>query len=89
MLGLRRDIQNSFRHILGAHDNCEKYYCKGPKLNEINYIEDAEKSQLVNDISQIINRLLINVDSLLMNLDNNVCEQFNSVINKHIAGNTI
>lgn len=74
---------------MGAHDRCESYFCKGPLPNEQNMIEEAERSGLVSDISQIISRLVANVDSLLMNVDNNVCEQFNSVINKHLAGKRI
>ncbi|CAH1730974.1 unnamed protein product [Aphis gossypii] len=31
----------------------------------------------------------MHADSLLMNVDNNVCEQFNSIINKHLAGKRI
>ena len=71
---------------MGAHDRCEEYYCKKPRpINEKNLIEDTETSGIVSDISQIVSRLVANVDSLLMNVDNNVCEQFNSVINKHSA----
>ncbi|CAI6370456.1 unnamed protein product [Macrosiphum euphorbiae] len=89
-VGLRQDINNSFRHIIGAHDRCEEYHCKKPRpINEKNLIEDTETSGIVSDISQIVSRLVANVDSLLMNVDNNVCEQFNSVINKHLAGKRI
>ncbi|KAL4088881.1 hypothetical protein QTP88_023965 [Uroleucon formosanum] len=86
---LRQDINNSFRHILGARDRCESYFCKGPQTNEKNMIEDAERSVLMSDISQLLSRLVANVDSLLMNVDNNVCEQFNSVINKYLEGKRI
>ncbi|KAE9522977.1 hypothetical protein AGLY_016608 [Aphis glycines] len=75
---LRKDINNSFRHILGGHDRCESYFCKAPQANEKNMIEDAERSGFVSEVSQIISRLVANVDSLLMNVDNNVCEQFNT-----------
>ncbi|CAH1721716.1 unnamed protein product [Aphis gossypii] len=88
-VGLRKDISNSFRHILGSHDRCEPYFCKGTIPNEKNMILEAERSGFLTDISQIISRLVVNVDSLLMNVDNNVCEQFNSVINKHLAGKRI
>ncbi|KAL4119944.1 hypothetical protein QTP88_012696 [Uroleucon formosanum] len=72
-----------------AHDRCESYFCKGPQTNEKNMIEDVERSELMSDISQLLSRLVANVDSLLMNIDNNVCEQFNSVINKYLAGKRI
>jgi len=76
---------------MGAHDRCEDYFCKGHRLpkNENNMIIEAEKTGIVNDIAHIVSRLVANVDSLLMNVDNNVCEQFNSVINKHLAGKRI
>jgi len=89
IVGLWKDITNSFRHILGSHDGCEKYFCKNKVPNEKNWIVTAEDSGFLSDISQIISRLVTNVDSLLMNVDNNVCEQFNSLINKYLAGKRI
>lgn len=52
-------------------------------------IVDAENAGFVSDLSQLISRLIANAESLLMNVDNNVCEQFNSVINKNLAGKRI
>lgn len=66
-----------------------KYFCNGSKLNEINYFSLANKSSLLQEFSQIVNRLANNADSLLMNVDNNICEKFNSVINKHLSGKQI
>ncbi|KAL4104742.1 hypothetical protein QTP88_020024 [Uroleucon formosanum] len=83
---LRKDILNSFYHILGSHAQCEDYFCHGPKLNENNFVDDAEKSKVIDEITQLANRLVTHADSLLMNVDNNVCEQFNSIINKHLSG---
>ncbi|KAL4085368.1 hypothetical protein QTP88_027227 [Uroleucon formosanum] len=88
-LGLRKDILNSFYHILGSHAQCEDYFCHGPKLNENNFVDDAEKSKVIDEITQLANRLVTHADSLLMNVDNNVCEQFNSIINKHLSGKRI
>lgn len=31
-------------------------------------------------------RLLLNAESLIENKTNNLCEQFNAIINKHVAG---
>lgn len=86
---MRKDINNSFRHILGEHSQCESYFCKGTKVNEINLMYDAQKSGMVDEILQIVGRLATNANSLLMNVDNNTCEQFNSIINKHLAGKRI
>ncbi|KAL4136163.1 hypothetical protein QTP88_007727 [Uroleucon formosanum] len=88
-LGLRKDILNSFYQILGSHAQCEDYFCHGPKLNENNFVDDAEKSKVIDEITQLANRLVTHADSLLMNVDNNVCEQFNSIINKHLSGKRI
>ncbi|XP_060859447.1 uncharacterized protein LOC132936703 [Metopolophium dirhodum] len=88
-LGLRKDILNSFYHILGSHVQYEEYFCHGPKLNEYNFVDDAEKSKVIDGITQLANRLVTHADSLLMNVDNNVCEQFNSIINKHLSGKRI
>lgn len=74
---------------MGNHEQCEKYFCQGHKINEVNLYEDTEKCGLMREITQIIGRLATHADSLLMNVDNNVCEQFNSVLNKHLAGKRI
>jgi len=80
---------NSFYHILSSHARCEDYFCNGPKLNEHNFVDDAEKSKVIDEITQLANRLVTHADSLLMNVDNNVCEQFDSIINKHLSGKPI
>lgn len=43
----------------------------------------------MSEISQIYHRVVENAQSLLLDVDNNICEQFNSIINKHIAGKRI
>lgn len=86
---MRKDINNSFQHILGEHGECKSYFCKGAKENENNLFEDAQKCGLLQEIVQIVGRLATNAHSLLMNVDNNICEQFNSIINKHLAGKRI
>lgn len=47
------------------------------------------KCGLMNQITFIIRRVVDNSRSLLFDIDNNYCEQFNSIINKHIAGKRI
>ncbi|XP_060860187.1 uncharacterized protein LOC132937382 [Metopolophium dirhodum] len=87
--GLRKDITNSFCHIMGSHKHCEKYFCNGNKSNELDLLDDAEKCGLVREINQIVGRPVMHTESLLLNVDNNVCEQFNSIINKHLCGKRI
>jgi len=41
------------------------------------------------EIRKIVYRLAANTESLIENTDNNPCEQFNSLINKHIGGKRI
>jgi len=41
------------------------------------------------EIKNIVNRLVINESSLILDVDNNICEQFNSVINKYIGGKRV
>lgn len=43
----------------------------------------------MREIAQIYWRVVENTNSLLLDIDNNICEQFNSIINKHIAGKRI
>lgn len=40
-------------------------------------------------IRNLVYRLSVNADSLIENVDNNLCEQLNSLINKHIGGKRI
>lgn len=43
----------------------------------------------MTEIRTILYRLTINAESLIEDVDNNLCEQFNSLINKHIGGKRI
>jgi len=43
----------------------------------------------MKEISTALRRVADNAKSLLLDVDNNICEQFNSVINKHIGGKRI
>lgn len=79
---MKRDIENGPFHILGQHSNCELYFCNGSKVEQ-NIVTEAEENSLMREISQIYNRVINNASSLLLEVDNNICEQFNSIINKH------
>lgn len=86
--GLKKDITNSYCHIFGQHEKCNVYFCKGPKAEEKNLLLEAN-SDLILELNQIVNRLANNAESLLLNVTNNICEQFNSIVNKHICGKRI
>jgi len=43
----------------------------------------------MTELKNIARRLIDNATSLLLDVTNNICEQFNSVINKFIAGKRI
>ncbi|XP_029342286.1 uncharacterized protein LOC103310448 [Acyrthosiphon pisum] len=87
--GLRKDILNSPYHIFGKHTNCAQYFCTGRKLYELNLIDEVLQCGLMKDIYTALRRVADNAKSLLLDVDNNICEQFNSVINKHIGGKRI
>jgi len=44
---------------------------------------------MMSEIQNCVSRLISKSSSLLENKTNNICEQFNSVINKHIGGKRI
>lgn len=41
------------------------------------------------EIDIIVSRLSKNANSLILDVDNNICEQFNSVVNKYLGGKRI
>lgn len=86
---LRKDILNSPYHIFGQHTNCNSYFCKRQKLGELNLVSEVTKCGLMSDIYSVIRRVADNSKSLVLDVDNNHCEQYNSIINKHIAGKRI
>lgn len=86
---LKKDILNGPYHRLGQHINCDDYFCSGTKVGEKNLVPDAEKCGMMREIKYIISRLVNNASSLIEDVTNNLCEQFNSVINKHIGGKRI
>ncbi|XP_022177421.1 uncharacterized protein LOC111038573 [Myzus persicae] len=86
---LGKDIYNSPYHVLGQHTKCASYFCQGNTVLEQNLVVQAENSGMMLEIMNAINRLVANSSSLITDVDNNVCEQFNSVINKYIGGKRI
>lgn len=73
---------------MGQHEKCASYFCK-KKNNEENRVPEEEKCGLMNEISMIIKRVVDHASSLILDVTNNVCEQFNSVVNKYIGGKRI
>lgn len=45
--------------------------------------------KIMTEIKNILYRLTVNDESLIENVDNNPCEQFDSLINKHIVGKNL
>ncbi|KAL4083125.1 hypothetical protein QTP88_028455 [Uroleucon formosanum] len=85
---LKEDILNSPYHILGQHEKCAAYFCKKNNTEE-NRVPEAEKCGLMGEMSIIIKRVVDHASSLILDVTNNVCEQFNSVVNKYIGGKRI
>lgn len=85
-IGVQCDVANAPYHRLGQHSDCKSYFCNGSKNNDFNLVPEAERSGMMSEIKNYVSRLVLNSESLLENKNNNSCEQFNSLINKHIAG---
>lgn len=88
-LGLSNDLLNSPYHVLGQHSKCDTYFCNKKYLDDDIWVKRAEMSGMIIEINNIVNRLVINSSSLIVDVDNNICEQFNSLINKYIGGKRI
>ncbi|XP_022166128.1 uncharacterized protein LOC111030767 isoform X3 [Myzus persicae] len=78
-------------HILRFRTDVTKavHYRKFSNKPKEDQISDAEKCGMMREIKYIISRLVNNASSLIEDVTNNLCEQFNSVINKHIGGKRI
>lgn len=50
---------------------------------------DEKYKAISREIDTIVSRLSSNANSLIYDVDNNICEQFNSVINKFLGGKRI
>lgn len=82
-------MQNGPFHVLGQHYKCDKYFCEEKKNCGENWVPQAIESGMLMEINNAANRLVFNSKSLIIDVDNNICEQFNSVINKYIGGKRI
>jgi hypothetical protein len=60
--------------------NVQHIFVKKIILKKI--VPEAEKCGLMGEMSIIIKRVVDHASSLILNVTNNVCEQFNSVVNK-------
>lgn len=89
ILDLAKDLQNSPLHVLGQHNKCDDYFCNNKKTCEVDWVPQAIQSGMLMEINKTTNRLVFNSKSLIVDVDNNICEQFNSVINKYIGGKRI
>jgi len=86
-MGLRKDLDNCLYHRLGHHSNCAAYFCTGSKANSpLNLIPEAENGGILREMKNCISRLVLNAERLIENKTNHLCEQFNTIINKHVAG---
>ncbi|XP_050540727.1 uncharacterized protein LOC126905245 [Daktulosphaira vitifoliae] len=84
--GLKNDLINAPYHRLGQHTKCSSYFCTGSKETTINLVPEAETGEMMREILNISSRLVSHSESLLENKTSNICEQFNSLINKHVGG---
>lgn len=80
---------NGPQHRLERHTSCSSYFCEGPKIGELDMVPEAERCGILQEINKIMFHLVNTSSSLIVYVDNNVCEQFNSIINKYIDGKII
>jgi len=65
-----------------AHTNYDSYICLRQKSEGINYVPEAEKCGMMKKIKSMMLRLTNNASSIIEHINYNLCEQFNSIINK-------
>lgn len=82
-------MQNGPFHVLGQHNKCDNYFCNKKNNCKENWVPQSIQSGMLIEINNAVNRLVFNSKSLIIDVDNNICEQFNSVINKYIGGKRI
>lgn len=85
---LKEDIMNAPRHVLGQHDKCQKYFCKG-NTNNKNYMSEFENTAVFYKLMDVVGSLACHAKSLKFNANNNSVECFNAIIAKHIGGKRV
>jgi len=89
-LDLKYDITNAPNHrLFDCHKKCAPYFCEKSADNLVDNCKSNENDGIVKEINIIVSRLANNAKSLILDVDNNICEQFNSVINKFLGGKRI
>jgi hypothetical protein len=89
-LDLKYDITNAPNHrLFDCHKKCAPYFCEKSVHNSVDNCKSNENESIAKEINIIVSRLANNAKSLILDVDNNVCEQFNSVINKFLGGKRI
>ncbi|KAK4885390.1 hypothetical protein RN001_001661 [Aquatica leii] len=86
---LKNDILNSPYHILGRHQQCQKYFCNGAKDGEEDLVDVYSQCGLLEAITTIVQRLASHASSLLYDTDTNSAETFNSIVAKFVGGKRI
>ncbi|XP_029343469.1 uncharacterized protein LOC100570366 isoform X1 [Acyrthosiphon pisum] len=90
ILNLKYDITNAPNHrLFDCHKKCAPYFCEKSADNSVGNCKSNENDGIVKEINIIVSRLANNAKSLILDVDNNICEQFNSVINKFLGGKRI
>lgn len=89
-LDLKYDITNAPNHrLFNSHKKCASYFCEKSADNLVDGCQSYGNEGIVKEINTIVSRLANNSKSLILDVDNNICEQFNSVINKFLGGKRI
>lgn len=88
---LKKDILNGPFHVFGDHSKCDErgYFCKGPKPDENNLVQDLKVVGMWDEIIAARNLVASHASSLIHNVSTNVAESFNSIICKYVGGKRV
>jgi hypothetical protein len=87
---LKKDIENSVKHVFGEHSGCANYFCAGGNEDgNVNYYPGLKESAIFDKLMPIMKYLSRNSRILLYDVDNNIVEQFNSTVAKMIGGKRV
>lgn len=88
---LEKDILNIPYHILGQHNNYDKYFKQKCNSTETNIFEQVrlEKSHILEKFTGIIKSIVSKSNSLIFDVDKNVCEQFHNNVAKCVGGKRV
>lgn len=74
---------------MDSHKKCAPYFWEKSADSSVDNCKSYGNDGIVKEINLIVFRLANNSKSLILDVDNNICKQFNSVMNKFFGGKRI